>query len=375
MALQRFYKDIKSSGHLYLRSPSSMITLSGGMPNPSLFPYEKATIFLKDGSKLDFEWNIMQLALQYSATAGIPELLNWLKELQIKLHNPPTANYSPEKGKMDVCITSGSCDGLCKVFEMIICPGDSVLLDTHSYHGAISAMRPLGCNLIGIPSDKYGIIPKALKDVLSKWKPEDAKNPKSNIPKVLYTVPNGNNPTGTCMTTQRKEELYQIAHDYDLLIIEDDPYYFLQFEKPWAPSFLALDVDGRVIRADSFSKIIAAGLRIGFLTGPKPLIERVILHVESSYFHASTFSQFMVHQLLEHWGHHGLLKHTECVKDFYKKQKDLMVTAANKWLKDVAEWHEPAAGMFLWIKVKGISDSYRLVMEKALEKKVMQKGD
>ncbi|XP_043916358.1 kynurenine/alpha-aminoadipate aminotransferase, mitochondrial-like [Protopterus annectens] len=288
---------------LYQRSPPSMISLAGGVPNPSLFPYETTTISLKDGSKLDFGWNIMQQALQYSSSAGVPELLNWLKEFQIKIHNPPTARYSPEKGQMDICVTTGSQDGLAK----------------------------------------KTVIEQLSTDVLAIF---------FHIAFMMHMI-------------------FQIAHDYDLLIIEDDPYYFLQFEKPWAPSFLSLDIDGRVIRADSFSKILSAGLRVGFLTGPKPLIERVILHIQSSCLHTSAFTQFMVLQLLQQWGQHGFLKHVECVIEFYKKQKDLMVTAANKWLKDVAEWHEPAAGMFLWLKVKGISDTYRLVMEKALEKEVL----
>uniref|UniRef100_A0A8B9E5K1 Kynurenine/alpha-aminoadipate aminotransferase, mitochondrial n=1 Tax=Anser cygnoides TaxID=8845 RepID=A0A8B9E5K1_ANSCY len=304
-------------------------------------------------------------------TSEIPELLSWLKKFQRNLHNPPTANYSPEQGQMEVCVTTGSQEGLCKVFEMLINPGDNILLDAPTYAGTLAALRPLGCNIINVPSDQHGIIPKALKGILSTWSPEDTKNRSHSLPKFLYTIPNGCNPTGNSLTAERKKEIYQLARKYDFLIIEDDPYYFLQFEKPWAPTFLSMDLDGRVIRTDSFSKILSSGLRIGFLTGPKPLIDRVILHIQVSTMHTSTFTQIMISQLLQQWGEKGFLEHIDRVVEFYKTQRDAMLIAADKWLKGLAEWYPPAAGMFLWIKIKGVSDTEQLIMEKALQKEVL----
>ncbi|XP_054239010.1 kynurenine/alpha-aminoadipate aminotransferase, mitochondrial isoform X1 [Indicator indicator] len=353
------------------KSPPSLISLAGGAPNPTLFPFKRVTVALGHGTDVEIGEDLMKRALQYSASAGIPELLSWLKDFQQHLHNPPTAHYSPEQGQMDVCVTTGSQEGLCKVFEMLINPGDNILLDTPTYSGTLAALRPLGCNIISVPSDQHGIIPKALKEILSAWSSDDVKNRSHNLPKFLYTIPNGCNPTGNSLTTERKKEIYQLARKYDFLIIEDDPYYFLQFEKPWAPSFLSMDVDGRVIRTDSFSKILSSGLRIGFLTGPKPLIDRVVLHIQVSTMHTSTFTQTMVSQLLQQWGEKGFLEHIDRVVEFYRNQRDAMLNAAHKWLKDLAEWHPPTAGMFLWIKIKGISDTQQLIMEKALQKEVL----
>ncbi|TFK16101.1 neurotrypsin [Platysternon megacephalum] len=259
-----------------------------------------------------------------------------------------------------------------QVFDMLINPGDNVLLEDPSYSGTLSALKPLGCNIIKVPTDKHGIIPKALKEILSRWRPEDAKKLNNNLPKFLYTVPNGSNPAGTSLTADCKKKIYQLARCYDFLIIEDDPYYFLQFEKNKAPSFLSMDVDGRVIRCDSFSKIISAGLRLGFLTGPKPLIDRVILHMQSSTT-ASTFTQILMSELLHKWGQKGLLEHVDRVMEFYRTQRDAMLAAADKWLKGLAEWNIPTAGMFLWIKIKGISNAYQMIMEKALERGAFQK--
>ncbi|XP_077444342.1 kynurenine/alpha-aminoadipate aminotransferase, mitochondrial isoform X2 [Stigmatopora argus] len=308
----------------------------------------------------------MKRALQYSASGGIPELLTWMKNLQKELHNPPTANYAPDQGQMDMCVTTGSQEGLCKVFEMLVNPGDDVLLDSPTYPGTLAALQPLGCNIVNVPSDQHGMIPAGLKEVLSRWDPSDCRRPK-----VLYTIPNGGNPTGASMTAQRKKEVYELARIYDMLIIEDDPYYFLQFDKPWAPTFLSMDVDGRIIRTDSFSKILSSGLRIGFVTGPRPLVDRVVLHIQASTMHTSTFTQLMVSQVLHSWGQEGFLEHIDGVIEFYRKQRDAMISSAYKWLTGLAKWHAPSAGMFLWLELTGVRDTRRLIVEKALEKEVL----
>ncbi|XP_069832699.1 kynurenine/alpha-aminoadipate aminotransferase, mitochondrial isoform X3 [Dendropsophus ebraccatus] len=311
-----------------------------------------------------------QASLAYKGNE-VPELVSWLRELQKKLHNPPTLAYSPDKGQMAMCITTGSQEGLSKAFDMLVSPGDNVLIDAPTYSGTLAAIKPLGCNLIGVPTDQHGIIPRALKDILSNWAPEDVHIPEKNSPKILYTIPNGGNPTGASLTTERKVEIYKIAQEYDLIIVEDDPYYFLQFNKPWAPSFLSLDIDGRVIRADSMSKILSSGLRIGYLTGPKPLIDRIILHMQASTLHTSAFTQIMTLQLLQTWGVEGFLEHIESVIRFYRSQRDAMLASADKWLTGLAEWHSPTAGMFLWMKILGVPDTHQMIMLKAISKEVL----
>uniref|UniRef100_A0A8C5NFJ4 Aminotransferase class I/classII large domain-containing protein n=1 Tax=Gouania willdenowi TaxID=441366 RepID=A0A8C5NFJ4_GOUWI len=348
---------IRMLTELQQRSPPSLISLAGGAPNPNTFPFQSASITVKNGQTVTFDETSMKRALQYSASNGIPELLTWMKNLQKNLHNPPTASYSPENGGMDVCVTTGSQEGLCKVFEMLVSPGDNVLLDTPTYPGTLAALQPLGCNLINVPSDRYGMIPTALKEVLSRWDPGEVHRPGSTAPKVLYTIPNGGNPTGASMTAERKKEVYEFV-------------FFLCVVQPWAPTFLSMDVDGRIIRTDSFSKILSSGLRIGFVSGPKPLVDRVVLHIQASTMHTSTFTQLMVSQLLHSWGQEGFLQHIEGVIEFYSKQRDAMIGSAERWLKDLAEWHAPSAGMFLWMKLKGVADTQQLIMEKALEKEV-----
>lgn len=370
-SLARKPSPIRGTVEIMSRAPKTLISLAPGSPNPGLFPFKEATFTVENGNTIQFEGDVIRRALQYSPSYGIPELLSWLKQFQIKLHNPPTVHYPPNQGQMDLCITSGCQDGLCKVFEMLINPGDTILVNEPLFTGTLYAMKPLGGNIINVPSDEHGIIPKELKRILSQWKPEDSKDPVKKTPKFLYTVPNGNNPTGYSLTGDRKKEIYELARKYDFLIIEDDPYYFLQFNKPWVPTFLSMDVDGRVIRADTFSKIISSGLRVGFMTGPKSLIERIVLHTQVSTLHPCTFSQLMISQLLYQWGEEGFFAHVDRIIDFYKDQRKAILAAADKWLSGLAEWHVPKAGLFLWIKVKGIPDTKQLIEEKAIEKEVL----
>uniref|UniRef100_A0AAX7SJP8 Kynurenine/alpha-aminoadipate aminotransferase, mitochondrial n=1 Tax=Astatotilapia calliptera TaxID=8154 RepID=A0AAX7SJP8_ASTCA len=360
---------IRMLTELQQRSPPSLISLAGGAPNSNTFPFQSASITVKNGQTVTFDEVAMKRALQYSASNGIPELLTWMKNLQKNLHNPPTASYSPESGQMEMCVTTGSQEGLCKVFEMLVNPGDNVLLDAPTYSGTLAALHPLGCNLVNVPSDQHGMIPAALKEVLSRWDPSEIHKPGSTAPKILYTIPNGGNPTGASMTAERKKEVYELARQYDMLIIEDDPYYFLQFEKPWAPTFLSMDVDGRIIRTDSFSKILSSGLRIGFVTGPKPLVDRVVLHIQASTMHTSTFTQ--VRNLPLNTTQNLIVFTLNGLKEIFQKQRDAMISSADKWLKGLSEWHTPSAGMFLWMKLKGIADTQQLIMEKALEKEVL----
>ncbi|XP_042557373.1 kynurenine/alpha-aminoadipate aminotransferase, mitochondrial [Dipodomys spectabilis] len=366
----RTASPIRTKADILCKASDSLISMAPGFPNPNTFPFKTATITVENGTSLQFDEKLMNRALQYSPSSGIPELISWIKQLQIKLHNPPTVHYPPSQGQMDICITSGCQDGLCKVFEMMINPGDTILLNEPLYSGTIQALTPLGGNIISVPNDEHGIIPSALREILSKWKPEDSKDPTKNAPKFLYTIPNGNNPTGNSLTADRKRDIYELARKYDFLIIEDDPYYFLQFNKPWAPTFLSMDVDGRVIRADSFSKVLSSGLRIGFMTGPKPLIERIVLHSQVSVMNTCTFAQFMVSQLLHQWGEEGFWAHVHRTIEFYRRKRDEIVAAADKWLSGLAEWHIPKAGMFLWIKIKGMPDAKQLT-EKAIKKEIL----
>jgi DNA-binding transcriptional MocR family regulator len=153
---------------------------------------------------------------------------------------------------------------------MVIDPGTPILVEDPSYTGALAFLKTQPCKLIGVATDAYGLIPEALDEVLSKW--TDGKKPN-----VLYTIPCGGNPTGATATLERKQKVYAVCQKHDLLILEDDPYYYLQFTSR-VPSYFSMDQDARVLRFDSMSKVLSSGLRIGWVTGPAELVRRIDLH-------------------------------------------------------------------------------------------------
>lgn len=152
-------------------------------------------------------------------------------------------------------------------------------------------LKPYKVNLIGIEQDKYGIIPKKLVEALENCKAKYTEEGGGKMPKVIYLNPTASNPTGYTMSTERKKEIYKICCKYNLIILEDDAYYFLHFLDEQPISFLSLDTEGRVIRFDSMSKVLSSGLRLGWLTGPKQLVHYIELHIQSSILHSSTLSQ------------------------------------------------------------------------------------
>lgn len=256
---------------------------------------------------------------------------------------------------------------------MILNDGDAMLIENPSYTGCLSFLRTLDISLADVTTDAYGLVPEALEDMLARWPESNPSGRKDQPrPRCLYTIPCGGNPTGATATLERKKAIYEICSKYDVLIIEDDAYYYLQFGSERVPSYLSIDVDGRVLRCDSMSKILSAGLRIGWITGPKPLVERINMHTMVTNLQPSGLPQLMAYQLLEHWGHDGFFKHVEQVSNFYRQKRDEFVECLDRHMNGRAKWVVPTAGMFVWLDLLGgITDSYDLIMSKALKKNVL----
>ncbi|ORX53549.1 PLP-dependent transferase [Hesseltinella vesiculosa] len=364
------------SEHSKARNPSSirnlmpymnrkdMISLGAGQPNPSTFPFATLTMTLKDGQVIDVDPERLQHCLSYDATAGYAPLVAWLKELQQVEHHPQVP--------YEMAIGAGSQDLLTKGLEMMISPGDAVLVDDVTYTGALAFLQTQPCDLVGVETDNGGMLPEKLEEMLANWptsnphgKPDQAR------PHLLYTTPVGGNPTGLSISEDRKRRIYDICSRYNIMILEDDAYYYLQFGKRRIPSYFSMDVDGRVLRCDSMSKIVSSGLRLGWVSGPKEMIERMNMHTMSTNLQPAGVSQLLAFEVLNRWGIQGFMDHVLQVSAFYKEKRDLFVASLDKYLQGRAEWVVPEAGMFVWIKLKGIEDSYEMIMTNALKKKVV----
>ncbi|XP_071512463.1 kynurenine/alpha-aminoadipate aminotransferase, mitochondrial-like isoform X2 [Panulirus ornatus] len=358
---------IRDLTSLLTNASPELVFMAGGLPNPQMFPFQAASVTMKDGRALTIHPKLMTDCLQYLPTPGYPPLIKQLKALTEKIHAPPCWVDS------ELIVTAGSQDGLCKALEMMINQGDYLITQEPCYTGTLSILNPYQPRYLPVTADHEGMNPEALKAVLSQWQPQDVRDAEEGVPKVLYINPNACNPSGVSCTEKRRHEIYRIASDYNLVILEDDPYYFVQFGdiKDFHPSFLSMDTDGRVLRFDSFSKVLSSGLRVGFVTGPKPLIQRILLHKQVSILHAPAMSQVLVSELLHLWGEEGFFRHIRAVQDFYLKQRNAMLEAAKKHLTGLCEWAVPTGGMFLWLKVPRVPDTWDMIMERALEKNVI----
>eukprot|EP01061_Rhynchopus_euleeides_P001128 TRINITY_DN10803_c0_g1_i1.p1 TRINITY_DN10803_c0_g1~~TRINITY_DN10803_c0_g1_i1.p1 ORF type:complete len:415 (+),score=188.17 TRINITY_DN10803_c0_g1_i1:119-1363(+) len=337
-----------------------MLSLAGGLPNPLVFPFTSMKVTVAGGKELEVPADQLKLALQYSSSTGMPKLNRQLLDMQKRYHAP--------QGDVKLLIGTGSQSLLAQGFDMLLNPGDSLLVEAPTYPGALAALQPIKPNFVPITIDKDGIIPSVLEEVLDKW--DSSAAPK---PRVLYTIPTGQNPSGATIAAERRTQIYSIAQKHDLVIVEDDPYYFLYLgEDGTQPqSFLSMDTDGRVLRFDSLSKVLSSGMRLGFVTAHPDFINAIEMDVQGTSLHTSNMGQVLASTLLEDWGEEGWAAHVSTVKAFYQERRGRFLHYCDKHLKGLAEWDVPEAGMFVWFTFPGVADTMDLISNKAREQKVL----
>lgn len=351
---------------------SDMINLGTGRPSAVFYPWENLTtratpeenVF--DGSvgesmscsKGDTTYDLAR-ALDYGHAAGSPQLRRFFTEHIELIHDPPYPDW-------ETCLTCSTTSALEMMFRMLCNRGDWILTEEYTYSGVVEAVKPLGLNALGIRMDEAGLLPDDLDSKLRHWDVDDGPKPF-----VLYTIPCGQNPTGTTQTPERRRAIYHVAEQHDLCIIEDDPYYFLhlgasaregkdvpatpdEYLSGLPPSYLSLDVSGRVLRVETTSKILAPGLRCGWLTGCSQLIAKFLSHTEFSTVAPSGPSQVMLYKLLgESWGHEGFIRWLSRLSHQYRHRRDIIAEACNDCLPSkLCSWTAPTAGMFLWITLE-----------------------
>ncbi|KAH9957151.1 pyridoxal phosphate-dependent transferase [Russula dissimulans] len=353
-----------------LEKTPGVISLLAGKPNAALFPFTSVqfTIPSAGGSEqtlLRVDDDLLSLGLQYAPTNGIQPMVEWLTEFQEQEHR---------RGRGEgwrVSVTAGSQDAIYKAVQALVDPGDPVLIEKPVY-AYVRMVVYAELDVTGVETDVEGLNSLSLRKILENWPSSNSK------PKVLYTIPYGCNPTGATTTLTRRKEVLDLAREHNLLILEDDPYYFMYFgARPRIPSYFMLEAQtgnrsvGRVLRFDSFSKIISAGIRIGFVTGPAPLLDAIDRHTATANLQPSSFSQAIVLTLLRSWGREGFLTHVHTVAEFYRAKRDAFDAAMRRHLYDIAEWNTPEAGMFFWHDFLSISeddgDSARIIQTKAFE--------
>ncbi len=260
----------------------------------------------------------------------------------------------------NVIITSGSQQALDTVGKIFLNPGDIPLVGLPTYLGGINAFRSYEANLTGIPLDQEGMIIDALEEKIKYLQKENL------TPKFIYSVPTFQNPAGVVMPESRRKKLIDVANEYDLVIVEDDPYSKLRFDIPHIKPIKAFDDEGRVIYMSTFSKILSPGFRLAWAIASEKLTRKMIICKQALDLCTNTFTQFIANEFIKSG---SLDLHIMKICEMYKPKRDIMMNAMEKYFPDDHICNKPKGGMFAWVTLPEGIDTEILFLD-ALKEKV-----
>ncbi|AOL16226.1 aminotransferase [Sulfolobus sp. A20] len=333
---------------LKLTEGRDVISLAGGLPDPQTFPVEEIKKIVND-----ILTNYYDRALQYSTTAGIFE---FRKEL-VNLSRLRGISNISEK---NIFVTVGSQEALFMLFNILVDPGDEVIVEAPTYLAALNVMRTRRPNFNSINVNDNG--PDL--DELEKKVREKVSDGKKI--KLIYVIPTAQNPAGTTMNLDNRKRLLEIASKYDFLVVEDDAYGFLVFEGDSPPAIKALDKEGRVIYTGTFSKILTPGLRLGWVVAHEDVIRELELYKQNIDLHTPSLSQFIAMEAIRR----GVIQNNlPKIRRIYKEKRNVMLEAIQEYFPKDARWSKPIGGMFVFAWLPEKIDTTKM-LEKALQKGV-----
>ena len=312
---------------LELTEGKNVISLAGGLPDPNYFPVnEMASI----ASEIIKEYG--SRALQYSVTRGLREFRREIVKFMERSGTPGERPYN-------IIVTSGSQQALNLLAQILINPGEIVVVEKPTYLAAINVFKAVGAKFEGVPIDYDGMRVDILEEKLKELKAEGKRV------KVVYTVPTAQNPSGVSMSNERRERLLELAEEYDFLVIEDDPYSHFMFEDIDFKRLRSKD-KYRVIYTSTFSKILSPGLRLGWVAAHPDIIDAMETAKQNADLHTPTFNQLIATEALRR----GVVdNHIPRVKEAYRKKRDAMLEALEEHMSDVANWTRPVGGLFIFV--------------------------
>jgi 2-aminoadipate transaminase len=334
---------------LKLTQRPDIISFAGGLPAPELFPVDH----IKEATDIVLSERGRE-ALQYSMTEGMPELRDLLAQ-----------RMSSDKitlTRENVVIVSGAQQSLDLIGRVMLDEEDTVVAENPTYLGALQAWAPYNLNYLTIPTDENGLLVDYVEDALKK------------NPKMLYFIPTFQNPQGVTMSLERRIQLAKLLGEYGALLVEDNPYGELRYSGEHLPGIYELDaenlgintLEGHVVYAGTFSKLLTPGLRIGWVAGPKDIIDKIVQAKQSADLHTSTFAQMVTYQAASD----GFLdKHIANLREVYRERRDVMLAALDEHFPKEATWAKPEGGLFLMVYLPEGIDATEL-LKKAIEYKV-----
>lgn len=338
-----------------------MISLGGGYPHPDSFAFAALEIIFNSGRKFTLKDKLLELACQYGPTDSHAEL----KPHLIKWH---ALKDGVELKGDEIQVLNGSQEGLHIMAYLFLDEGDPVVLSEPAYPGALGAFRAFTQEFIPVPLDGEGMVTEVLEQVLVMREKRGERRPK-----FIYEVPNGHNPAGVSLSLERRKHLLAIASRFDLLLVEDDPYQLVSLaeKRSSLPTLQSLDREGRVVRLDSFSKIFAPGLRLGYASGAAEIINYFQLYKQTTNLHTSAMVQALLTAFFAtHTGEEFLALIDRNCRG-YRTNRDLMVAAARRHLPDYVHFNIPREGLFLWFEMPAAFDAQRMMDLDGLDLKIL----
>ncbi|MCL2786536.1 MAG: PLP-dependent aminotransferase family protein [Methanomassiliicoccaceae archaeon] len=321
-----------------------IISFAGGLPAPELFPVDAVK---KAGSDVLGEDGMK--ALQYTTTEGYDPLRTWIAD-RLNRKNGTTMN------KDNILITHGSQQALDLAGKVFLDEGDVVLCESPTYLAAISAFRSYGCIFREIPTDDHGMVMSELEKAIEE---------NENV-KLIYVIPNFQNPTGRTWSLDRRRELARISASNNIAVIEDDPYGEIRFRGDDLPSIRSFDAVGNVMATGTFSKIFCPGFRIGWIAGDERIIKKFVLVKQGVDLQCNTFAQMTISKYLEQ---NDIDSHILVIKETYRTRRDLAVETMRSEFPENVRFTEPDGGLFAWIELPEGTDA-RVILERCLERNV-----
>ncbi len=311
-------EKLKSSQH------PDLISFAGGTSAPHLFPADDFRKVLQSVMRRDG-----MAALGYGDSNGYAPLRATIAHI--------LASQGLQAHPENILITAGSQQALSLVSQLLLKPGDTILVESPTYGGALELFRAVGFSIVGIPMDRQGMQVENLEKLLQQ-----------HHPKLIYTIPNFHNPTGTCLSSSRRRELIVLADRYNVPILEDDFVGDLRYDGRAQPSLKALDPGGRVIYANTFSKMLMPGLRVGFLLIEGPIYEQLVNFKRVNDLATSA----LIQRALEAYVTVGRYQsHLRRSCQMFRKRRDAMIAAIQRYLPAAVRFDIPQGGLFLWVRL------------------------
>ena len=304
-------------------SDPTIISLAAGNPAPESFPVKELAKISAD----IFE-NSPVTALQYGMTEGYPPLREAVAD---RLKN----KFSIGKDFDTTVIVTGGQQGLELTCKAFCNEGDTVICENPTFIGALNAFRSNGANTVGVELEDDGINVEKLEETI--------KNTKNA--KLLYLIPTFQNPAGITTSLEKRKKIYEIAKKYQIVIIEDNPYGELRFAGEEIPTIKSMDTEGLVVYCGSFSKILSAGMRVGFMCAPSEIVSKAVVAKQVEDVHTNMFFQMLCHRYITEC---DLDKHIEGIRAIYRRKCTLMLESLEKYMPDCVKFTRPEGGLFIW---------------------------